>query len=65
MRRRDEAHAAIDGALLTERANKKSLETEIEGYKKTILKEQESNERLTNMSNKGKVVNEGNYGYHW
>ena len=54
MRRRDEAHAAIDGALLTERANKKSLETEIEGYKKTILKEQESNERLTIMSNKGK-----------
>lgn len=47
MRRRDEAHAALLEALSQERQNIQSFDTEIEGYKKSIQKEQESNELLT------------------
>ncbi|KAK3091997.1 hypothetical protein FSP39_024328 [Pinctada imbricata] len=52
MRRRDEAHAAMQEALNTQEQKVLSLETEIEGYKKSIFKEQEQNEKLTLILNK-------------
>ncbi|KAK3796467.1 hypothetical protein RRG08_009244 [Elysia crispata] len=47
MRRRDEAHAATLEALNEQEQHILSLATEIEGYKKSIMKEQEQNEKLT------------------
>ncbi|GFO16023.1 coiled-coil domain-containing protein 40 [Plakobranchus ocellatus] len=47
MRRRDEAHAAMQEALNEQEQHILSLATEIEGYKKSIMKEQEQNEKLT------------------
>ncbi|XP_052261678.1 coiled-coil domain-containing protein 40-like isoform X2 [Dreissena polymorpha] len=52
MRRRDEAHAAMMEALNQQQQKVLSLETEIEGYKKSIQKEQEQNEKLTLILNK-------------
>ncbi|XP_035694889.1 coiled-coil domain-containing protein 40-like [Branchiostoma floridae] len=52
MRRRDEAHAAMNQALDDQRQRVLSLETEIDGYKKSITKEQEKNETLTMVLNK-------------
>ena len=52
MRRRDEAHAAMLEALGQQQQKVLSLETEIEGYKKSIQKEQEQNEKLTLILNK-------------
>ncbi|XP_045213458.2 coiled-coil domain-containing protein 40-like [Mercenaria mercenaria] len=52
MRRRDEAHAAMLEALSQQQQKVLSLETEIEGYKKSIQKEQEQNEKLTLILNK-------------
>ncbi|XP_041363110.1 coiled-coil domain-containing protein 40-like [Gigantopelta aegis] len=46
MRRRDEAHSAMQEALSEQQRLILSLQTEIEGYKKSINKEQEQNERL-------------------
>ncbi|WAQ97414.1 CCD40-like protein [Mya arenaria] len=52
MRRRDEAHSAMLEALSQQQQKVLSLETEIEGYKKSIQKEQEQNEKLTLILNK-------------
>ncbi|XP_071132695.1 coiled-coil domain-containing protein 40-like [Mytilus edulis] len=52
MRRRDEAHSAMNEALEQQLQKVLSLETEIEGYKKSIFKEQEQNEKLTLILNK-------------
>ncbi|KAK3598746.1 hypothetical protein CHS0354_028798 [Potamilus streckersoni] len=52
MRRRDEAHSAMMEALSQQQQKVLSLETEIEGYKKSIQKEQEQNEKLTLILNK-------------
>ncbi|XP_060084117.1 coiled-coil domain-containing protein 40-like [Ylistrum balloti] len=52
MRRRDEAHSAMQEALEQQQQKVLSLETEIEGYKKSIFKEQEQNEKLTLILNK-------------
>ncbi|XP_046379305.2 coiled-coil domain-containing protein 40-like isoform X2 [Haliotis rufescens] len=46
MRRRDEAHSAMQEALNQQQQKILSLETEIEGFKKSIQKEQEQNEKL-------------------
>ncbi|XP_013409019.1 coiled-coil domain-containing protein 40 isoform X1 [Lingula anatina] len=55
MRRRDEAHAAMMEALNQQEQRILSLETEIEGYKKSIFKEQEQNEKLTLILNKAEI----------
>lgn len=47
MRRRDEAHAAMQEALNQQQQRILSLQTEIEGFKKSISREQEQNEKLT------------------
>ncbi|BFZ02980.1 hypothetical protein BsWGS_06019 [Bradybaena similaris] len=47
MRRRDEAHAAMQTALDQQEQHILSQIREIEGYKKSILREQEQNEKLT------------------
>lgn len=47
MRRRDEAHAAMQEALHQQEQKILSMETEMEGYKRSIQKEQEQNEKLT------------------
>ncbi|KAK2152124.1 hypothetical protein LSH36_339g05000 [Paralvinella palmiformis] len=47
MRRRDEAHAAMQEALNQQEQRILSLQTEIEGFKKSISREQEQNEKLT------------------
>lgn len=52
MRRRDEAHSAMQEALNQQQQRVLALETEIEGYKKSIFKEQEQNEKLTLILNK-------------
>ncbi|KAK6170441.1 hypothetical protein SNE40_018834 [Patella caerulea] len=46
MRRRDEAHSAMQEALSQQHQKILSLETEIDGFKKNISKEQEQNEKL-------------------
>ncbi|CAH1795383.1 unnamed protein product, partial [Owenia fusiformis] len=55
MRRRDEAHAAMLEALNQQQQRIMSLETEIDGYKRSIQKEQEQNEKLTLILNKTEV----------
>ncbi|XP_064620964.1 coiled-coil domain-containing protein 40-like isoform X2 [Lineus longissimus] len=55
MRRRDEAHAAMNEALNQQQQMILSLETEIDGFKRQIGKEQEQNEKLTLILNKTEV----------
>ncbi|CAH3039798.1 unnamed protein product [Pocillopora meandrina] len=52
MRRRDEAYAAMQEALSLQRQRIQAIETEIEGYRKSISKAQEQNEQITLMHNK-------------
>ncbi|XP_039265191.1 coiled-coil domain-containing protein 40-like isoform X1 [Styela clava] len=52
MKRRDEAHAAMQEALSLAKQQVKSHLTEIDGYKKSIQKEEEKNETLTMVLNK-------------
>lgn len=52
MRRRDEAHAAMMEALTQQQQRIRSLETEIDGYKRYLQQEQEQNEKLTLIYNK-------------
>uniref|UniRef100_A0A2C9KE01 Coiled-coil domain-containing protein 40 n=1 Tax=Biomphalaria glabrata TaxID=6526 RepID=A0A2C9KE01_BIOGL len=52
MKRRDEAHSAMLSALNQQEQLILTLQTDLEGYKKTILKEQEQNEKLTHILNK-------------
>ncbi|KAK3733202.1 hypothetical protein QZH41_019682 [Actinostola sp. cb2023] len=52
MRRRDEAYAAMQEALNMQRQRIQAIETEIEGYKKSISKAQEQNEHITLLQNK-------------
>ncbi|KAM4663284.1 coiled-coil domain-containing protein 40 isoform 2-T2 [Discoglossus pictus] len=52
MRRRDEAYAAVQEALNLAQQELHSLETEIEGYKKSATKEEDKNEKLTLMFNR-------------
>ncbi|MBN3310411.1 CCD40 protein, partial [Amia calva] len=47
MRRRDEAHTALLQALQLSRQQLSSLDSELEGYRKSITREQERNERLS------------------
>ncbi|XP_078491914.1 coiled-coil domain-containing protein 40 [Ciona intestinalis] len=55
MKRRDEAHAAMQEALSLAQQQVKSLETEISGYKRSIQKEEERNETLTMVLNKAET----------
>ncbi|KAG8565046.1 hypothetical protein GDO81_012688 [Engystomops pustulosus] len=52
MTRRDEAFAAIQEALSLARQELLSMETEIEGYKKSVTKEEEKHEKLAFMINR-------------
>ncbi|MGH0128960.1 UNVERIFIED_CONTAM: hypothetical protein FKN15_057803, partial [Acipenser sinensis] len=52
MRRRDEAYTAMQEALRQSKQQVQSLDTEIEGYKKSITKEEEQNEQLTVILNR-------------
>ncbi|XP_039201759.1 coiled-coil domain-containing protein 40 isoform X1 [Crotalus tigris] len=52
MKRRDEAYAAMQEALRDSRHKLKSLEAEIEVYKKSIIKEEERNELLASILNR-------------
>ncbi|KAJ6658502.1 hypothetical protein lerEdw1_020057 [Lerista edwardsae] len=52
MKRRDEAYAAMQEALRESRHKLKSLEVEIEVYKKSISKEEERNEMLASILNR-------------
>ncbi|XP_041075699.1 coiled-coil domain-containing protein 40 [Polyodon spathula] len=52
MRRRDEAYTAMQEALRQSKQQVQSLDTEIEGYKKSITKEEEKNEQLTVILNR-------------
>nr|XP_034963844.1 coiled-coil domain-containing protein 40 [Zootoca vivipara] len=52
MKRRDEAYAAMQEALRDSRHKLKSLEIEIEVYKKSIIKEEEKNELLAAILNR-------------
>uniref|UniRef100_A0A8D0B8R3 Coiled-coil domain 40 molecular ruler complex subunit n=1 Tax=Salvator merianae TaxID=96440 RepID=A0A8D0B8R3_SALMN len=52
MKRRDEAYAAMQEALRESRHKLKSLEIEIEVYKKSIIKEEERNEMLASILNR-------------
>ncbi|XP_043097267.1 coiled-coil domain-containing protein 40 [Puntigrus tetrazona] len=47
MRRRDETYTAMQEELRLTNDQVRSLDTEIEGYKKSITQEEETNERLT------------------
>ncbi|XP_061471789.1 coiled-coil domain-containing protein 40 [Rhineura floridana] len=58
MKRRDEAYAAMQEALRESRHKLKSLEIEIEVYKKSIIKEEERNELLASILNRSE--NDGN-----
>uniref|UniRef100_H2YI71 Coiled-coil domain-containing protein 40 n=1 Tax=Ciona savignyi TaxID=51511 RepID=H2YI71_CIOSA len=55
MKRRDEAHAAMQEALSLAQQQVKSLDTEISGYKRSIQKEEERNETLTMVLNKAET----------
>ncbi|XP_064178069.1 coiled-coil domain-containing protein 40 [Anguilla rostrata] len=52
MRRRDEANAAMQEALRMVRNQVRLLDTEMEGFKKSITDEEERNERLTVLLNR-------------
>lgn len=55
MKRRDEAHAAMQEALNLAEQQVKSAGTEIDGYKKSIQKEEEKNETLTMVLKKAET----------
>ncbi|KAJ8364428.1 hypothetical protein SKAU_G00132590 [Synaphobranchus kaupii] len=55
MRRRDEAYAAMQEALRIVRNQVRSLDTEIDGFKKSIAEEEERNERLTVLLNRSQL----------
>ncbi|XP_075760219.1 coiled-coil domain-containing protein 40 isoform X2 [Pelodiscus sinensis] len=52
MKRRDEAYSAMQEALRLSRHQLKSLETEIQVYKKSVTKEEERNELLARILNR-------------
>ncbi|XP_036612258.1 coiled-coil domain-containing protein 40 [Trichosurus vulpecula] len=52
MKHRDEAYTAILEALRDSKHQSKSLDSEIEAYKKSIMKEEERNELLANILNR-------------
>ncbi|KAG9473612.1 hypothetical protein GDO78_004095, partial [Eleutherodactylus coqui] len=52
MTRRDEAYAALQEALILAWQELRSMETEIEGYKKSVTKEEEIHEKLAFMINR-------------
>lgn len=52
MQRRDEAFSAMRTALSMQKDKSVSMDTEIESYKKAVLKEQERSEQLTGMLRK-------------
>ncbi|XP_056406037.1 coiled-coil domain-containing protein 40 [Hyla sarda] len=52
MTRRDEAYAAMQEALRLAQQELRSMETEIEGYKKSVTKEEEKHEKLAFMINR-------------
>ncbi|XP_075702430.1 coiled-coil domain-containing protein 40 [Rhinoderma darwinii] len=52
MTRRDEAYSAIQEALILAQQELCSIETEIEGYKKSVTKEEERHEKLAFMINR-------------
>ncbi|KAJ8245921.1 hypothetical protein GJAV_G00261720 [Gymnothorax javanicus] len=52
MRHRDEAYAAMQEAMRVVRDQVRSLDTEIDGFKKSIVAEEERNERLTLLLNR-------------
>ena len=47
MKRRDEAHSQMNSAIRAQKQKFDSIVAEIDSYKKSILKEQETNESLT------------------
>ncbi|XP_061086427.1 coiled-coil domain-containing protein 40 [Conger conger] len=55
MRRRDEAYAAMQEALSTVRNQVRTLDTEIDCFKKSIAGEEERNERLTMLLNRSQL----------
>uniref|UniRef100_A0AAY4AGM5 Coiled-coil domain-containing protein 40 n=1 Tax=Denticeps clupeoides TaxID=299321 RepID=A0AAY4AGM5_9TELE len=55
LRRRDEAHSAAQEALRLARQHSRSLDTEMEGYKKSIMSEEERNELLTVRLNRAEL----------
>nr|KAF6455148.1 coiled-coil domain containing 40 [Rousettus aegyptiacus] len=52
MKRRDEAHRVIQEALSECQHQLKSIDGEIEAYKKSIMKEEEKNEKLVSILNR-------------
>ncbi|XP_063694367.1 coiled-coil domain-containing protein 40-like isoform X3 [Bolinopsis microptera] len=52
MQRRDEAKAAMNKAVDLQREKIQSMETELNGYRKSIINEQQRNEQLTMLHNK-------------
>ncbi|KAL5246650.1 hypothetical protein ACHWQZ_G018758 [Mnemiopsis leidyi] len=52
MQRRDEAKAAMNKAVDLQREKIQSMETELNGYRKSIIAEQQRNEQLTMLHNK-------------
>uniref|UniRef100_G3RUR1 Coiled-coil domain 40 molecular ruler complex subunit n=1 Tax=Gorilla gorilla gorilla TaxID=9595 RepID=G3RUR1_GORGO len=52
MKHRDEAHRAVLQALRECQHQAKSIDTEIEAYKKSIMKEEEKNEKLASILNR-------------
>ncbi|XP_010887627.2 coiled-coil domain-containing protein 40 [Esox lucius] len=55
MRRRDEAYTAMQESLRTAARQVRSLDTEIEGFRKSITREQERNEHLTALLNRAQL----------
>ncbi|KAG9350054.1 hypothetical protein JZ751_026407 [Albula glossodonta] len=55
MQRRDEAYTAMQEALRMVRNQVRSLDTEIDGFKKSITEQEEHNERLTVLLNRAQL----------
>ncbi|XP_038598055.1 coiled-coil domain-containing protein 40 [Tachyglossus aculeatus] len=55
MKRRDEAFTAVREALRLSRCQAKSADAEIEGFKKSIMKEEERNELLARILNRSET----------
>ncbi|KAJ8414223.1 hypothetical protein AAFF_G00050930 [Aldrovandia affinis] len=55
MRRRDEAYTAMQEAVRMVQNEARSLDTEIDGFKKSITEEEERNERLTVLLNRSQL----------
>ncbi|XP_028912869.1 coiled-coil domain-containing protein 40 isoform X2 [Ornithorhynchus anatinus] len=55
MKRRDEAFTAVREALRLSRRQAKSVDAEIEGFKKSIMKEEERNELLARILNRSET----------